>query len=288
MKNRNRYTLIGLVSIVLFGLYIQTGNWTKQHVKALETLYQSQMTPIIMVPGSSATVNRFDGMVNEINKNSIQKHSLLKVQVNNNGTMTYTGRIRQKDHMPFIVVGFENNHDGYANIKKQAAMFNQAFKELQDTYHFSHFEALGHSNGGLVYTIFFEKYFQAYADKVTPQVLMTLGTPYNFAEDSMGHKTQMLADLIAHRKSLPKELIVYSVAGTKNYTSDGLVPEQSVEASKYIFQDQVKNFTQVTITGDNAQHSDLPQNSQVISIIKQHLINPYMQRQQKEIPNKFN
>ena len=43
-----------------------------------------------------------------------------------------------------------------------------------------------------------------------------------------------------------------------------LVPVSSVEAGKYIYQGTAKSYTQITVTGKLAQHSALPQNSQVI------------------------
>ena len=82
----------------------------------------------------------------------------------------------------------------------------------------------------------------------------------------------MLADFIKNRDRLPKELTVYTVAGTETYDSDGLVPERSVEAGKYIYQGAVKHFTQITVTGQDAQHSDLPQNDQIIELLERYVL----------------
>ncbi|MCI7590823.1 MAG: alpha/beta hydrolase, partial [Lactobacillus johnsonii] len=49
-------------------------------------------------------------------------------------------------------------------------------------------------------------------------------------------------------------------------------PESSVAAGKYIFQNQVKHYTTMTVTGSDAQHSSLPQNKQVVQLIKQYLL----------------
>lgn len=273
MRKMKKYWYPVVIVVAILLLIFPTYRWAKDNVKELSLIHNSKMSPVILIPGSSASVNRFDTMVKEINQTSLQKHSLLKVKVDNEGELHYSGKIREGDTEPFIVVGFENNKDGYSNILKQAKMFNEAFKDLQSTYKFNNFKAIGHSNGGLIYTAFFEKYFSNYSDQVTAKKLMTIGTPYNFDEDSMDQKTQMLADFIAGRKKIPKTLVVYSVAGTENYSSDGLVPEQSVEAGKYIYQGQAKRFTQITITGTNAQHSDLPQNPQTIDLIKRYILN---------------
>ena len=73
------------------------------------------------------------------------------------GKLNITVRFARGDNEPIIVVGFQNNHDGYSNILKQAKMFNEAFKALQKKYYFNNYKAIGHSNGGLVYTAFLEK-----------------------------------------------------------------------------------------------------------------------------------
>ena len=101
---------------------------------------------------------------------------------------------------------------------------------------------------------------------------MTIGTPYNFDETSISNKTEMLADFIANRESIPTNLTVYSVAGTETYDSDRLVPESSVSAGKYIYQKQVKHFTEITVTGEDAEHSDLPQNDEVVSLIERYIL----------------
>ncbi|WP_201726169.1 alpha/beta hydrolase, partial [Lactobacillus helveticus] len=79
---------------------------------------------------------------------------------------------------------------------------------------------------------------------------------------------------------LPKSLVVYSVSGGKDYESDGIVPEASGAAGKYIFQKQVKSYTAMTITGDKADHSDLPQNQQVVQVIQQYLLEPIKNNQE--------
>lgn len=130
-------------------------------------------------------------------------------------------------------MGFENNHDGYSNIKKQARMFNTAFNQLKTQYNFNNFKGIGHSNGGLIYTYFLEHYFNERQIRI--KRLMTIGSPYNFAEPD-NRCTEMLSDFIKNRKNLPANLCMYSVAGSENYVEDGLVPLSSVLAGKYIYQ----------------------------------------------------
>ena len=272
-----RQRIIIVIFILIFGfLTFFSYCWSHQSVSVLQKRQQSRMSPVIMIPGSSATVNRFDTLVTRINQMDHRNHSLLKVKVYNSGKITYSGQIRQNDNEPFIVVGFENNHDGYSNIKKQAKMFNTAFNQLKDQYNFNNFKGIGHSNGGLIYTYFLEHYFNERQIKI--KRLMTIGTPYNFAEPS-NRRTQMLTDFIKYRKNLPSNLTMYSVAGSENYVEDGLVPLSSVLAGKYIYQGVVKHYTQVTVTGRLAQHSALPQNREVLDLIRRYVLNHNNRRQ---------
>ena len=237
-----------------------------------------------MIPGSSATENRFDGLVTKLNQGRQgTKHSLLKLKVWNDGNITYSGSIDAKDNEPVIVVGFENNKDGYSNIKKQAKLFNQAFEALQEKYNFNNFKGLGHSNGGLIYTAFIENYLEDYDVDLT--TLMTIGTPYNFTETNIQNKSEMLADFIKGKKAIPNTLHMYSVAGTITYDSDELVPDASVSAGKYIYQNQAASYTEITVTGEDAQHSDLPTNDEVVALVKEHIES---QPDRRTKPNKEN
>lgn len=286
MKISKKTALIfTLVCLFLIGLAVPSYSWTRKKVQKIEKFYNSKLSPIIMIPGSSATENRFDGLVTKLNQDRQgTKHSLLKVKVWNDGTITYSGSIDAKDNEPIIVIGFENNKDGYSNIKKQAKMVNQAFEALQEKYNFNNFKGLAHSNGGLIYTAFIENYLGDY--DVDLKTLMTIGTPYNFTETNIKNKSEMLADFIKNREAIPTTLHMYSVAGTITYDSDELVPDASVSAGKYIYQNQAASYTEITVTGEDAQHSDLPTNDEVVALIKQHIESQdHQNRQEQKNPN---
>ena len=274
-----------LVCLFLIGLAVPSYSWTRKKVQKIEKFYNSKLSPIIMIPGSSATENRFDGLVTKLNQDRQgTKHSLLKVKVWNDGTITYSGSIDAKDNEPIIVIGFENNKDGYSNIKKQAKMVNQAFEALQAKYNFNNFKGLAHSNGGLIYTAFIENYLGDY--DVDLKTLMTIGTPYNFTETNIKNKSEMLADFIKNREAIPTTLHMYSVAGTITYDSDELVPDASVSAGKYISQNQAASYTEISVTGGAAQHSDLPTKDEVVALIKQHIESQdHQNRQEQKNPN---
>lgn len=227
----------------------------------------SKLDPIIMVPGSSAGKNRFDSVIDQLNDGN-SNHSVLKVVVNEDNSLSISGRIKSGDKQPFIVVAFQNNRDGYQNIKKQSRWLSVAFKQLAKKYKFNHFSAIGHSNGGVILTMFMEKYLSS---SITPDALLTIASPFNLGQTT-SKKTAMLKYMVAARKGLPKTLKVYSIAGTENYSGDGTVPFMSVDSGKYIFQNRVSRYTEIIVTGANTTHGDLPQNRQIINLIKQYVL----------------
>ena len=82
----------------------------------------------------------------------------------------------------------------------------------------------------------------------------------------------MYTYFLKHRDQLPSSLDVYSVSGADTYTEDGIVKLGSVRAGRYIYQKQVKHYTEMTVTGSKAQHSSLPQNRQIINLIEEYLL----------------
>lgn len=51
-----------------------------------------------------------------------------------------------------------------------------------------------------------------------------------------------------------------------------IFPASSVLAGRYIYQGVVKHFTTISVSGNRAQHSDLPQNEQIIDLIKRYIL----------------
>ncbi|AYE38334.1 alpha/beta hydrolase [Companilactobacillus zhachilii] len=270
-KSNSKRRYLTITSIVILLLIILLYSWT-QHKNSISTAKPDPtMAPIIMIPGSDADNNVLDGLINNVNNRYKEHHDVLKVTVSTDNHLSYSGHISSKEKNPYIVVGFENNQDGLENVKKQTAWFNIAFNDLQQKYHFKTFNAFGHSNGSLIWTYFLEDYFQKY-QRVQIKHLMTVGAPYNFEEKSHSERTEMLDQLIKNKANLPKSLSYYSIAGTEQYTDDGIVPLSSVDAGKFIYQDQIKHYMFITLTGSNAQHSDMLTNPQFITLFHQFII----------------
>ena len=81
-QSKKTAIVLTLVSLFLIALAIPSYSWTRTNVSKIEKFYNSKLSPIIMIPGSSATENRFDGLVTKLNQDRQGiKHSLLKVKV---------------------------------------------------------------------------------------------------------------------------------------------------------------------------------------------------------------
>ncbi len=244
--------------------------WVHHSVNSARHPLKSSMQPVILVPGSSAGENRFDTLIAKLNEDDVQHHSLLKLTVNTNDSISYKGKIYADDNQPYIVIAFQDNHDGFDNIKKQAKWLSLALDALVNRYHFNHFNAIGHSNGGLIWTYFLENYFDN--QYLTIDKLMTIGAPFNLNETSAVKRTPLLQSLIQNNNKLPKNLDVYTIVGAETYNTDGLVPWESAMQARYVFQNKVHHFTEITVTGANAEHSDLPQNTEIVQSIQQNIL----------------
>lgn len=261
------FAMLGVIIIIAMG--VLGTSYMRKAAKHSSRLYSFNMRPVIFVPGSESTQERFNGTFRALDQIS-DNHSILKVTVDKKCVLHYTGNIKSKDKRPYIVIAFEENTDSYETIKKQATWLDTALNELQKRYHFRSFSAVAHSNGGLDLTVWLENYWDS--DNFYVERLLTIGTPYNLEVTNPNNRTEMLKDLITDKQYLPKNLVVFNLGGGDDYDDDSIVPSTSVLAGKYIFQKQVKSYTQITVSGDDSDHSDLPQNKQVIRYINQAII----------------
>ena len=255
----------------LIQLYTKIQNKLPSHPISHLPLSKVDIQPIIMIPGSSATENRFNKMVKKLKHGQHPHHSLIRIKVWNDGRMTYRGHLKRKDRNPIFVIGFQNNRDSYKNIKKQAAMFNAAITVLREKYPFTSFKGLGHSNGGLVYTVFLQQYLANHSG-LEMEKLLTIGSPYNLNKKEVSDRVPMLDDFVANQEKLPQQLQHLSILGIFFRDGDGIVHRSSVEAGSLIYKGKIASHREVVITGKAAHHSSLPQNEQVIDLIREFLL----------------
>lgn len=245
----------------LIQLYSKIQNKLPSHPISHLPLSKVDIQPIIMIPGSSATENRFNKMVKKLNHGQHPHHSLIRIKVWNDGQMTYRGHLNRKDRKPIFVVGFQNNRDGYENIKKQIESLKLALTCLLDHYYFTEFKAVGHSNGGLVLTGLLESGFLE-KKKLTVSKMAIIGSPYKFNQE-------MYDDFQRWKHRLEKEVEVLNFVGSFAGKSDGIVPLSSAQAAKSIFENQT--YSEVNLKGRKAHHSSLPTNPELVKQLSQFL-----------------
>ena len=149
-------------------------------------------------------------------------------------------------------------------------MFNAAITVLREKYSFTSFKGLGHSNGGLVYTAFLQQYLANHSG-LEMEKLLTIGSPYNLNKKNLNRRVPMLDDFVANQEKLPKKLQHLSILGIFFRDGDGIVHRSSVEAGRLIYKGKIASYREAIIAGKDAHHSSLPQNQQVIDLIKEFL-----------------
>lgn len=69
MKNNKKVWIISICTIILTVILIVLSlSWSQRNVNNLTKWHNAKMSPVIMIPGSSASVNRFDRLVNQLNR----------------------------------------------------------------------------------------------------------------------------------------------------------------------------------------------------------------------------
>lgn len=223
--------------------------------------------PLVMVPGTGATENRFDKLLAQLKK-SHQDLSVVKIRVNTDATLEVSGTLTSASQHPVVVVGFQDSSD--ETLSQQGFWFQRALQYLQNHYQFEKYDYFGHSNGGLVVT----QYLENDSLRIDPQLdhLVTLGTPYNDVGWRYNEMTteftapkavsEQLAGYLAKAHRLPQTIKMLNIVGNKDAgASDGTVPVTSVLAGRLLYGNATE-YRELLIT-ENAQHSALVQNSQV-------------------------
>lgn len=237
--------------------------------KSEQKTAQNQV-PFILIPGTGANGDRFDSFMNKLMK-KVGKRDVLKINVKTDGTTQYTSSLTKKSNNPFIVISFSDSSE--KGVDKQAEWTEIAMKKAHQLYSFKTYNALGHSNGGLVWTIFLEKE----AQKPTSQMknLITLGTPYNYLDPKANPypdrasltETDMLKWMVNKREKIPHNLKLISIAGNYKDNSDGVVPLTSALSSSKIYKKEIDSYSEKIVSGSNAQHDQLTENQEIIDYI---------------------
>ena len=271
MTNYKKYLWLYPMLVLLVGLIGRTKtvevnpDSTTYHVLAAQ-VNRPIATPLIMVPGTYGTQNRFDEMLATLKKTTPDL-SVEKITVHTDGTLKVTGKIKKSSQHPVFVIAFEEAKDGIEAISQQAQWFQQALHSILDFYDFETYNFVGHSNGGLVFT----EYLENLQTTDEPQVasMITLGTPYNdvVEEENQNYQSAKVTEWLDHYlvssiRQTNFEMI--NIAGSlNNQATDGTVPLASVQMGAQIFQNKTEYQEKIV----SASHSNLTENEEVLTLL---------------------
>lgn len=231
---------------------------------------QLSQSPLVMVPGTGGTTERFDGLIA-----SLHTTNVLKVTVHPDEKVTMTGKLTNTAQQPIIVIAFEDASDDALPL--QGKWLQIGLHAVGTRYAFHEYTFLGHSNGGLILTQYLEEQYNE--NEPTLVRAMTLGTPYNDMPDQYNEKqvtfdtpkaySPQLTKYLDHQAQIPS-VDLLNVIGDTGEATDEVVTMTSVLAGRLVYQD--KGAYQETIITDDAQHSALVENQEVIHLIQTFLL----------------
>ncbi|MCT6892723.1 MAG: alpha/beta hydrolase [Bombilactobacillus mellifer] len=232
--------IIGLCMITILGInqYQKNNQYQRKFPESNKRL--SISTPLLLVPGSGGTADSYDSMLNYL-KNSLSGVDFLKLTVNEHAKVTMEGTLTKKTKHPVIVIAFNDSSD--EAVPQQGYWFGIALRYLQKNYKFKKFNYIGHSNGGLVISHYFEEEVQN-GDPLGNR-LMFLGTPFNgidlkentlTSNQKLEHVSSELRTLLNKKDRIPRYLIIKNIYSDLEDKSDGIVPIESVKAGKLVYE----------------------------------------------------
>ncbi|EOL42794.1 alpha/beta hydrolase [Enterococcus caccae] len=261
-----------IVGVVLMLFLLFQKNLTAFAEKFVQTSEPVAIqTPIIFVPGTNGTVNRFNGLIKTLDS----KADVLKVTVATDGTVSSKGKLTSSTEHPMIVIAFKDSSD--KTLPVQGKWYQLALSYIQKKYSFETYNYLGHSNGGLVITSYLEEFQQSEDPKLAK--LITSGTPYNDTSEKyneavtsftqLKETSDLLKGYLKNLENIPDAIKMLNIAGEVDDTaSDNIVPVQSVFSGRYIYQERVAEYQEVLIQGENTSHSELVENQEIVLLLK--------------------
>ncbi|QAS24812.1 hypothetical protein U0Q17_02306 [Lactiplantibacillus plantarum] len=261
----------GLIASGLFLLLIVgLGLTTQIHQDKVSHVITAQKRPLIMIGGSSSTRTDFDDIVRSLNEQ--QHHPLITLTVKANQKLAFKEKRVENTNLndALIVIFFEDSTDSTENIMTQTNGLAKAIRYLQRHQHLTTANALGYSNGGLIWS----RYLAGLSSSKPLAVhdLMLIGTPFLGTDAAHPDKT-LYTPLLDHKNQFKKLHAVINIAGDTGEGNDDIVPLSSVNAGGNLFMNNVTHYTAMTVNQKSISHGDLLHEAYVARLIRQNLIN---------------
>lgn len=263
--------LWGLIACGTFLLLIiGLGLTTQLHSDRTSHVITAQKRPLIMIAGSNSSRHNFDDLIKSLDAQ--HQHPVINVTVTANQTIKFQENRVENMHLEdtLIVIFFENSADTNANMVTQTNGLAKAMNYLQKRVHLKTANALGYSNGAIIWSRYVAGL--ATANPVEIHDLMLLGAPF-LGTDPNHPDYELYDSLIAHRKNFKSLHAVVSVAGDTSNGSDEVVPLTSVTAGGKLFMNNAGRYTEMTVNKKNLSHGQLLSDPYLARLIRQNLVN---------------
>lgn len=233
--------------------------------------------PTLFIHGYGGTEGSFSGMLSRFEASG-WGGKRLTVTVQLDGSVSDNGTWNDQSESPLIQVLFADNENNEWN---QADWVKAVLSYLSSTYQIDEVNIVGHSMGGV--SSF--RYLVTYGtDESLPAVnkFVAIGAPFNdfvsgnetqtldaLAQDGPLVISQRYSDFVAGIQQYPKETPMLNIVGDLEDGSegDGTVPIRSALSIGHLMQTNATDYREKIITGPQASHSLLHENTQVDKLV---------------------
>ncbi|WP_251575355.1 alpha/beta hydrolase [Limosilactobacillus agrestimuris] len=236
-------------------------------------------TATLFFHGGGSSYRAETGMVNAAKRAGVT-NTIIRADVTNNGKVTLHGNMHRGAINPIVEVNYENNRQ--LDFNKHGEYATNVVKMLKERYGINKINMVGHSLGNISIIYYMLRNGQNKdMPKLEKQVdiaghfggLTFDGIPEGIAQpagmklNSAGKPNHMNAtykQMTAARKAYPKgQVAVLNIYGDIGNHTDGRVTNASSRSLQYLVASRAKSYTELKVTGKNAQHSKLHDNKQV-------------------------
>ncbi|MEY8441434.1 alpha/beta hydrolase [Lactobacillaceae bacterium 24-114] len=248
------------------------------HTQKSKRFVQST-TATLFFHGGGSTYRAETDMVNAAKRAGVT-NTVIRADVAENGKVTIHGNMRKGAINPIVEVNYENNRE--LNFKKHGEYATNVAKLLKERYDINKINMVGHSLGNISIIYYMLKNGH---NKDMPQLQKQVDIAGHFAGlnfngipasiqqpagmtiNSKGKPDKMNAtykEMLKARQAYPKNQVeVLNIYGDIGNKTDGRVSNISSRSLQYLIASRAKSYTELKVTGKDAQHSKLHDNDKV-------------------------
>ena len=233
--------------------------------------------PTLFIHGYGGTEGSFSGMLSRFETNGWGK-KILTVTVQPNGSVSDTGTWDDQSTNPLVQVLFADNKNNEWN---QADWIKATVVYLKQTYRIEEVNLVVHSMGGVGSF----RYLVTYGEEDSLPIVnrfVAIGAPFNdfvtgneeqsfdaLKQDGPLIISQRYSDFAAGIQQYPKETPLLNIVGDVQDGSDGdgTVSLRSGLSIGHLMQINEMNYSEEIVTGSQASHSQLHENTQVDELV---------------------